>query len=150
MKCVECEEIGHLKCTSVRRSQKIKLNFRVKTEIVVQRLTEEQESMSSDGEGESLSNLEPGCSACGSKRHDVNDCNQRGNNRYVQYENVRAKFARDASWNYGRSDKRDHHYGNRDRRQDSSRHSSSRHSDYDYVQIQNDTNNSSSNRRSNE
>lgn len=79
--------------------------------------------MSSNSDGDSLRGVEWGCAGCGSSRHDVTDCNHKGgsNYKYVQFENVRAKFARDVGFNY----KSKHsEYGNRDSRHESSRHDS--------------------------
>ena len=65
MKCSECGESGHIRCTSFRKSRKVKLNF----------------------------SMECGCAGCGSSNHDVSECyEKRGNYKYVQFENVRAKF----------------------------------------------------------
>jgi len=45
--------------------------------------------------------MQCGCAGCGSSNHDVSECyEKRGNYKYVQFENVRAKFARDVGFNY--------------------------------------------------
>jgi len=54
------------------------------------------ESISSDDE-----KIQIGCAGCSSKNHDVNECNKsKANAKYAHFENVRAKFAKDISFNY--------------------------------------------------
>ena len=79
--------------------------------------------------------MQVGCAGCGQKSHDVSTCNNkaRGNQRYSHYENVRAKFAKDVSFNYKKNQSnyghrdsynnpRDHHtYNNRENYRDSYR-----------------------------
>lgn len=108
---------------------KVKLNFEVKTEIVVNQLADPDLSIVSDSDGESLRGIDWGCASCGASSHDVLDCNYRGgsNYKYVQFENVRAKFARDVGFNYK---SKQSEYGNRDSRHSSSRHESRQSSDH--------------------
>jgi hypothetical protein len=47
------------------------------------------------------------CPACAGK-HDYEECRNRGNNRYMQYERVRQGFAKEASFNYRRDNNRDY------------------------------------------
>jgi hypothetical protein len=89
MRCTECGETGHLKCTSVRKSCKMKLNFKVKTDSVIAHLCTKNSFMASSDEyeyesGDSLQDIGKSCAACGYERHDVTECNEkRGNQKYV-------------------------------------------------------------------
>ena len=44
MRCIECGEKGHLKCTSFKKSSRVKLNFNVQTNI--ENYMKEKSSMS--------------------------------------------------------------------------------------------------------
>lgn len=96
MWCMECGNSGHFKCTSHKRSGKVKIQFRMKVGLIEEEFSGKPKETSSS-EGESLRHMELGCAACGSKRHDVSECNDRrgANQRFFQYENLRNKFARD-------------------------------------------------------
>lgn len=119
MRCVECGNQGHLKCTSFKRSSRVRVDFKIKTNIDsffkqkknknhsdgfnVEESSRSQRSSSGDeDEGDNLQEtLKVGCAGCGSSKHDVTECNdRRGNQKYQQFENVRAKFARDVGFNY--------------------------------------------------
>lgn len=77
MWCMECGDKGHFKCTSAKRSGKVRVCFKVKEGIVME---ESQSLEQHKAEGSSLRDIEIGCAGCGSKRHDVAECNdKRGN-----------------------------------------------------------------------
>lgn len=77
MWCMECGCSGHFKCTSHKRSGKVKIQFRMKVGLVEEEFSgKAKDSPSSDG-GDSLRHMEIGCAGCGSKRHDVAECSDR-------------------------------------------------------------------------
>lgn len=84
MRCMECGENGHIKCTSIRRSGKVKINFKMKVDQIITSLTNLTHNNSSDEEsveeGDSLKEMELGCAACGSSKHDLVDCNYKKGN----------------------------------------------------------------------
>jgi len=94
-RCVECGISGHLKCTSVRKSNAILLNFRVEENLdafmkpkknskKAKRLSNSNilipTSGSEEGENSDVAihfDHMIGCAGCGMPSHDVSDCRDR-------------------------------------------------------------------------
>ena len=127
MRCMECNEMGHLKCTTEDKSSRIKLDFTVSDNLDEFTVSNRKKgkkfrkmidsnivvpsSDSDEGSESDEQDFAMGCAGCGSNGHDVTGCNRRGNQRYNQYENVRAKFAKDVGFNFRKTNSS---YGNRD------------------------------------
>ena len=69
------------------------------------------------------------CTACAGY-HDLSDCvNRRGNQKYLHYENVRNKFAKDVGFNYRRGGGDSHNYNYNNSRDDPRQHKRDRYDD---------------------